>query len=244
MTRAEIAAGLLRMLDNGPQTLRELASCFDESPSDVGSVLTWLAGQGVVQSLGGSWRLVPGQVARGYVDVPEPAPEPAARVAQAIPEEPAPLPAADILDIEPTEPADMAKTKVCNTCEERKPLSAYTVNRAIADGHANRCKACDVEYRERRKGGEKPRATKQVRDHREAEAVVAKLEAAIAAEPAPLLHPTPAIEVSNTALEVFPVLGALVLRQTADVQGRTECQALLIPRADLRSLIDTLTRHV
>ena len=148
MTRAEIAAALVRMLENEPQSLRELASCFDETPSEIGAVLSWLAGEGVVQNLGGSWRLVPGQVARGYTEPPEAIPETTARVAQAIAEpDPEPDPDDEFFESfeapepEPTEPADMAKTKVCNTCGERKPLTAYSVNRALPDGHSNRCKA-------------------------------------------------------------------------------------------------------
>lgn len=254
MTRAEIAAALVRMLDNGPQTLRELASCFDETPSEIGSGLSWLAGEGVVQSLGGAWRLVPGQVARGYIDPPDQPAGPAVRVAQAI-SEPSPAPADAIPDTEqpePTESADMAKTKVCNRCEERKPLTAFSKNSATADGLQRTCRPCLAEYQAKVRKGKAPVKARVKVDSLSLEvsgetpdpAVAAKVEAAIAAEPAPLMHAVQAAEVSGATLDAFPVLGAIVIQQSAQIDGRRECHALLVARSDLRGLIDQLTRLV
>lgn len=35
-------------------------------------------------------------------------------------------------------------TKVCNKCEERKPLDEFHINRSSLDGHRNDCKQCRV----------------------------------------------------------------------------------------------------
>jgi hypothetical protein len=238
VNRAEIAAAVVRLLQEGPQSLRELASAFDEEPAEIRSVLGWLAGEGVVQNMGGSWRLVPGSAPPGVYAIPEIRAVPA--VAQAEPSaDPSPP---DVVSIEPaeptppiTEPADMAKTKVCNTCEKRFPLTAFGVNNANRDGRQNRCKPCESAYQAKLRH-KKPAAAEPALDP--------KIEAAIAEEPAPLLHATPASEVAGMSLEIIPVIGALVLQQHAEVGGRHERQALLIPRSELRALIDSLTRHV
>jgi hypothetical protein len=255
VNRAEIAAAVVRLLQDEPASLRDLAAAFDEGPAEIRSVLGWLAGEGVVQNMGGSWRLVPGSAPPGVYAIPEIRAVPA--VAQAEPSaDPSPP---DVVSIEPaeptppiTEPADMAKTKACNTCKKRFPLTAFGINRATPDGHERRCKLCTAEYREQRKhqaaspakGRGKRKTTINMASPLVTPQVVEQLVAAIAEEPAPLLHATPASEVAGMSLEIIPVIGALVLQQHADVGGRHERQALLIPRSELRALIDSLTRHV
>lgn len=263
MTRSELAENVLKMLRIESLEQIQILSRIDVSPNELTLVLGNLRRQGFVQLLGSTWRLIPQALERRtFEPIPDAQPDAPRPVAYAFPSAPQPqevepddLPEASPADQpsdEPTEPADMAKTQVCNTCEKRQALTAYGKNNANPDRLQNRCKACESEYKAKRRGSAapvkrgRPKSTTVVINGPVAtpEAIEQIVAAAIAEEPAPLLHATPASEVASANLEIIPVIGALVLQQAAEVDGRRERQAILIPRSDLRSLIDSLTRHV